>query len=86
MKNEEKRCILSVKYSILDTSEGTKQEKTEIERVFIAKSKATLMKKIKDFEARLQKKPRPGFIARKMQYVQHFINSWRYTHKSMLRI
>ncbi|MDG3580766.1 hypothetical protein [Galbibacter pacificus] len=86
MKEDDKRCILSIKYSILDTSSNKKAKETEIERVFIAKNKNILLRKIKDFEDKLQKKPKPSFLSRKAQYLHHFLKSWRYTYHSMLKI
>ncbi|MCF8715806.1 hypothetical protein JM658_13300 [Joostella atrarenae] len=86
MKDEQKRCILSIKYSILDTTKGNKRETTEVERVFIAKNKNTLLRKIEAFEDKLRKKARPSFLKRKTQYVKHFLESWRYTYNSMLRM
>ncbi|EIJ38868.1 hypothetical protein [Galbibacter orientalis] len=86
MIEEQKRCILSIKYSILDTTNDKKTKTTEVERVFIARNKNTLLKKIQEFEDKLRKKPRPNFIKRKSQYIQHFLQSWRYTYNSMLRM
>ncbi|QLE01864.1 hypothetical protein HX109_09965 [Galbibacter sp. BG1] len=87
MKEENNRCILSIKYSIIDTSSDTNSTKTEIERVFIARNKEALLEKIQKFENKLRnKKSKRAFVSEKMSYLKHFLSSWRYTYNSMLKI
>ncbi len=87
MNGEQNKCIVSIKYSILDTSNEATTTKTEIERVFVARNKSAILKKIDLFEKRLRKKKtKRSFMARKLDYLQHFLQSWRYTYDSMLKI
>lgn len=86
MKDENKKCILSIKYSILDSTSNNEKKVTKIKRVFVAKNKNSLLEKIQEFEDTLSKRPRKSYFSRKMEYVQHFLQSWRYTYNSMLRM
>lgn len=91
MKNEDQYCILSVKYSILECNEETNKENktTEIERVFTAKDKSTLLRKIQRFEDRLREKKTKGktnLVNQASEYVSGFINRYRSSYQSLLNM
>lgn len=86
MKADDTKCILSVRYSILDRSTKGKVDRTEIEHFFVASNKKALLEKIRSFESGFKRKSFANTLQRKKAYLQHFLNSWKNTYQLMLKI
>lgn len=91
MKDESKYCILSVRYSIMECN-GEKEElqnTTQMEHVFTARKKSTLLKKIQRFEDRLRTKQpevKRNLLNRISHYITRFMERYRYNYQSLLRM
>ncbi|WP_224489602.1 hypothetical protein [Robertkochia flava] len=91
MKKDEKFCILSVKYSILEgTEEGTGSiDTTEMEHIFVARKKSAVLKKIRRFEERLKNNTntqKASAYDRLSGGLRKFLDRYRYSYESLLRL
>lgn len=86
MKADDGKFILSIRYTFLDSPKGKTTHIEEMEHFFLASDKQNLLTKIRAFESELKLKKKPSTLARIKAYLKHFLESWRYTQRSMLRI
>src|SRR5690606_38099031 len=82
MKADDDKIVLSVTYSFLDPS----TEKTKTKHFYATSNKRKLSAKIKAFEKSLSPQRPTSFLKRTKAYVKHFIKSWNYTQREMLRL
>ncbi|WP_417358894.1 hypothetical protein [Galbibacter sp.] len=85
MKADDDKTIVSIKYSFLDSTTDKTIQKTEKEHFFVVTDKQKLLSKINAFEASLESRKSPSLFRRFKAYLKHFIESWRYTQRDMLR-
>lgn len=86
MKADDDKIVLSIKYSFIDHTKGETVHKTEIKHFFVASDKKKLLSKIKTFEHSLKSKKKTATMAHIKAYLKHYIESWKYTQKNMMKI
>ncbi len=82
MKADDDKIVLSVTYSFLDPS----TEKTKTKHFYATSNKKKLRAQIKAFETSLKPHRPASFYKRVKAYLKHFIKSWSYTQREMLRL
>lgn len=91
MKKDDKFCILSVRYSILEGNgeDSGNIDTTEMEHVFVAKKKSAVLKKIHRFEERLKNNnatQETSAYGRMSHGFRKFLDRYRYSYESLLRL
>lgn len=92
MKNEDKYCILSVKYSITECN-GEAEETTnttKMEHVFTARDKSTLLQKIERFEDRLrerkQLRTKRNLLTKTADRISGFMDRYRHSYRTLINL